>query len=434
MTIILMLVVFAVLLSLGVPILAAMGLGAAVAFVGTGLSFSELARAVYGGISSFTLLSIPLFILAGELLGKGGMSASLVRWVVAMVGWLPGGLGISVVVATMVFSGISGSVNADAAAIGAVMIPMMTKAGYRKEWAASIVAAAAGTGILIPPSITMIVLGTISNLSIKQLFLASLLPAILLGIAKAIIIYYRAKAGIEPSNERITFSSAEAAKSFVAALPALFAPVIILGGILTGIFTATEAAVVAVLYTAFLTMVVYRSISIATLLEVLLGTARLTGVVVGLVGIASAIAYIFAYNQASDALVEWAGGFTSHYLLFITIVMILFWILGALMDGIPALVILMPLFIPLAQQAGIDPIHFAIFSLAIFGISLVTPPIGTACFVVSAIAKVEMRRLFSPMTPFIIVMFATIVLIAYFPWLSLAIPKAIGGYIAAHPI
>lgn len=427
--VLIMLAIFGGLLMLGAPILAAMGVGAAVGFAGSGLSFSELCRPIYAGISSFTLLSIPLFILAGELLGKGGMSALLVRFVIALVGWIAGGLGISVVVATMVFSGISGSVNADAAAIGAVMIPMMTKAGYRKEWAASIVAAAAGTGILIPPSITMIVLGTIASISIKQLFLASLIPACALGIAKAIVIYYRAKVGIEPSNEQITFSFAEVVKTFIAALPPLFAPVIILGGILFGIFTATEAAVVAVLYTLFLVVIVYRSISMQTLYEVLMSTVRLTGVVVGLVGVASAIAYMFAYTQASDALVAWASGFSSHYLVFVTIVMVLFWILGAVMDGLPALVILMPLFIPVAQSAGMDPIHFAIFSLAIFGISLVTPPIGTACFVVSAIAKVEMRALFSPMTPFIIIMFVTILLLAYVPWLSLYLPQSLGGYI-----
>ena len=427
--VVIMLSIFGVLLVLGAPILSAMGVGAAVGFAGSGLSMSELCRAVYGGISSFTLLSIPLFILAGELLGKGGMSALLVRFVIALVGWIAGGLGISVVVATMIFSGISGSVNADAAAIGSVMIPMMTNAGYRKEWAASIVAAAAGTGILIPPSITMIVLGTIASLSIKQLFLASLIPACALGIAKVVVIYYRAKAGSEPSNEQIQFSFAEVWKTFIAALPPLFAPVIILGGILTGIFTATEAAVVAVLYTLFLVMVVYRSISMRTLYELLLATVRLTGVVVGLVGIASAIAYMFAFTQASDALVTWASAFTSHYFLFVTIIMILFWILGAVMDGLPALVILMPLFIPVAQSAGIDPIHFAIFALAIIGISLVTPPLGTACFVVSAIAKVEMRALFSPMTPFIIIMFVTILLLAYVPWISLVLPESLGGYI-----
>ncbi|MGO8867460.1 MAG: TRAP transporter large permease [Alphaproteobacteria bacterium] len=426
---IVMLTVFLALVIAGAPVLVAMGLGASAAFVGSGLSLSEVGRSIYGGISVFTLLSIPLFIFVGQLLDKGGMSLRLVKFVVALVGWLTGGLGISVVGATMLFSGLSGSVNADAAAIGSVMIPMMVDAGYRSAWAASIVAAAAGTGILIPPSITMIVLGTIVNLSIKQLFLASLLPALLLGVAKAVIIFVRASTKAEPSNERIAFSPPDVLKTFVGAIPALLAPGIILGGILLGVFTATEAAAVAVFYTLLLTIVVYRSIAVTALPGLLLATARLTGVVVGLVGIASAIAYIFAYNQASDALVAWVGGYINHYLIFVTIVMVLFWFLGALMDGIPALVILMPLFIPLAAKAGMSPLHFAIFSLAIFGISLVTPPMGTACFVVSAVAKVEMRRLFQPMTPFIIAMFVTILILAYFPQISLAIPRAVGGYI-----
>lgn len=426
---IVMLAVFLALVIVGAPILVAMGLGAATAFGGSGLSLSELGRSIYGGMSAFTLLSIPLFIFVGVLLDKGGMSIRLVKFAVALVGWLTGGLGISVVGATMLFSGISGSVNADAAAIGSVMIPMMVNAGYRRAWAASIVAAAAGTGILIPPSITMIVLGTIVNLSIKQLFLASLLPALLLGVAKAVIIFVRARTKAEPSNERIAFSLRDVLKTFVGAIPALLAPVIILGGILLGIFTATEAAAVTVLYTLLLTVVAYRSIAVTALPGLLLATARLTGIVVGLVGIASAIAYIFAYNQASDALVAWASGYVTQYLIFVTIVMVLFWILGALMDGIPALVILMPLFMPIAAKAGMSSLHFAIFSLAIFGISLVTPPIGTACFVVSAIARVEMRRLFRPMTPFIIAMFAMILILAYVPWISLAVPRAVGGYI-----
>jgi len=426
---IVMLAVFLVLVIVAAPILVAMGLGAATAFVGSGLSLSELARSIYGGMSAFTLLSIPLFIFVGVLLDKGGMSLRLVKFAVALVGWLTGGLGISVVGATMLFSGISGSVNADAAAIGSVMIPMMVNAGYRSAWAASIVAAAAGTGILIPPSITMIVLGTVVNLSIKQLFLASLLPALLLGVAKAVIIFVRARTKAEPSNERIAFTLRDVLKTFVGAIPALLAPVIILGGILLGVFTATEAAAVTVLYTLLLTVVAYRSIAVTALPGLLLATARLTGIVVGLVGIASAIAYIFAYNQASDALVAWAGEYVTQYLIFVTIVMVLFWILGALMDGIPALVILMPLFMPIAAKAGMSPLHFAIFSLAIFGISLVTPPIGTACFVVSAIARVEMRQLFRPMTPFIIAMFAMILILAYVPWISLAVPRAVGGYI-----
>src|SRR6185437_6576750 len=254
-----MLGVFLVVVFAGAPILSAMGLGAGIAFVGSGISLSEVGRSAYGGMSAFTLLSIPLFIFVGVLLDKGGMSLRLVKFVIAIVGWLRGGLGISVVGATMLFSGLSGSVNADAAAIGSVMIPMMVNAGYRAPWAAAIVAAAAGTGILIPPSIMMIILGTLVNISIKQLFLASLFPALLLGIAKALIIYFRARTKAEPSNERIAFSLMDVLTTFVESIPTLLAPGIILGGILFGVFTATEAAGVAVFYTLLLTVVYYRS-------------------------------------------------------------------------------------------------------------------------------------------------------------------------------
>jgi tripartite ATP-independent transporter DctM subunit len=424
-----MLGVFLALVLAGAPILAAMGIAASAACVGSGISLSEIGRSTFGGISAFTLLSIPLFIFVGLLLDKGGLSTKLVRFVIALAGWLSGGLGISVVGATMLFSGLSGSVNADAAAIGSVTIPMMVNAGYRKPWAAAIVAASAGTGILIPPSIMMIILGTLVNLSIKQLFLASILPAGLLGLAKAVIIFVRMKTKGDPGRGSMAFSISKVLRTFVEAIPTLLAPGFILGGILGGVFTATEAAAVAVFYTLLLTVVFYRSIRVTELPALLLSTARLTGVVVGLVGMASAIAYIFAYTLASSVLVDWAGAYVNNYLAFVTIVMLLFWVLGALMDGLPAMVILMPLFVPVATQAGMSELHFAIFSLAIFGISLVTPPMGTACFVVCAIAKVEMRQLFRPMMPFIIAMFLMILILAYFPAVSLAIPRVFGGYV-----
>jgi tripartite ATP-independent transporter DctM subunit len=426
---ILIVLVFFALLVLGVPILAALGIGAFAAMLASGIPAEEFAHTIEGGLENFTLLSIPLFLLAGEIMAKGGISARLTRLVVMLVGNMPGGLGISVVVATMLFSGISGSVNADAAAIGSVMMPPMFAAGYRPQWASAIVAAAAGTGILIPPSITMIVLGTIANLSIKELFLASLLPATLIGIGKAIVIFYKAKLGIEKTNETVDVSPAILWKAFLDAIPALLAPAIIIGGILSGVFTATEAAAVAVIYAGFLSIVVYREINLKMFVDLMISAARMTGVVVALVGVASAVAYVIAYNQFSDELAAWAGSYVTHYFIFASIVMILFWLLGALMDGIPALVILIPLFMPLAIKAGMSPIHFAIFSLAIFGISLVTPPIGTACFVVSAIAKVNIRALVVPMIPFMLIMFATILLLAYVPWFSLALPRLLGGYV-----
>ena len=278
---------FLALLLLGAPILAAMSLGTWVSLVTHGRPAYLLAQTAFHGVSSFTLLAIPLFVLAGEIMDKGGISARLARFVIMLVGWLPGGLGISVVVTTMLFSGISGSVNADAAAIGSVMLPMMHEAGYRKEWASSIVAASAGTGVLIPPSITMIVLGTIGNLSIKQLFLASLLPAVLIGFSKAVVIWYKAKMRWEPSHERVVFSRREMLWATVEAIPALVAPGIIMGGILSGVFTATEAAAVAVLYAILVSVVLYGEMSWQKMKRMLIATVRLTGVVIGLVGAAS---------------------------------------------------------------------------------------------------------------------------------------------------
>ena len=421
--------VFVILIAVGAPIVVAMGVGTWIALVLNGMDWTLVAQTSYHGLSSFTFLSIPLFVLAGEIMDKGGISARLARFVVMLVGWLSGGLGIAVVLGTMIFSGISGSVNADAAAIGSVMIPMMLEAGYRKEWAAAIVAAAAGTGILIPPSITMITLGTVANLSIKQLFLASLFPAALIGLSKAIVIWYKARAGLEPSNERVKFSCGQVVGAFLDAIPALLAPAIILGGILSGVFTATEAAAVAVLYASLLSVVVYREITLEKARLLLVSTVRLTGVVVGLVGAASAIAYVMAYTMVSNSLADMAHSVIGNYLVFVSLMMVLFWILGAMLDGIPALVILIPLFMPLAQEAGMNPIHFAIFSLAVFGISLVTPPLGTACFVVTSLAKVDMKKLIVPMLPFLGIMFATILLLAYVPWFSLELPRLWGGLV-----
>jgi tripartite ATP-independent transporter DctM subunit len=421
-------VVFFVLLFLGVPILAALGLSAAVTMLTSGIPLEEFAHSAYAGLDSFTLLAIPLFLLAGEIMAKGGITTRLTRFITMLVGRMPGGLGVSVVGSTMLFSGISGSVNADAAAIGSVMMPPMFRAGYRRPWAAAIVAAAAGTGILIPPSITMIVLGTVANLSIKALFLASLLPAALIGFGKALVIVHKARSGAEPTNERLTFSGTEFRKAFLDSLPALVAPAVIIGGILSGIFTATEAAAVAVLYAAVLSMVVYRELDFATLAESIVATVRVTGVVVALVAVASAVAYVIAYEQFSQPLAAWTRSFSGNYLLFITALMLLFWVLGALMDGIPALIILVPLFMPIAVGAGMNSLHFAIFALAVFGISLVTPPLGTACFVVAAIARCDIRSLIRPMAPFMAIMFATILLLSYVPWFSLGLPRLLGGY------
>jgi tripartite ATP-independent transporter DctM subunit len=411
-----------VLILAGIPMVASMGLAASVTLLTQNLPEYLVAQTMYGGLSNFTLLAIPLFILAGEILHRSGGAARLVQFVIALVGWVSGGLGIAVVISTMLFSGLSGSVNADAAAIGSVMLPSMIEARYRREWAAAIVAAAAGTGILIPPSITMIVLGTVANLSISKLFLASLLPAALIGLSKIAVIFARARFVAATREETVRFSGREVLRTFWAALPALFAPVIIIGGILGGIFTATEAAAVAVIYSAVLALA-YRTLKLRDWGRLLVSAGRLSGVVLGLVAVASILSYLFAYNSVDQTLSDFTSGFIGNYFLFVTVTMLIFWVVGALLDGVPALIILVPLFMPLAEQAGMERLHFAIFSLAVLGISLVTPPLGTACFVVCGIARTRMNRMVVPMIPFLLIMFAVMLLLAYVPAFSLWLPS-----------
>jgi tripartite ATP-independent transporter DctM subunit len=416
--------IFALIL-LGVPVVAAIGAIGLLLATANGVPVDIAAQAVFHGVNSFTLLAIPLFVLTGEILNRSGAAERLVRFITMLTGWMTGGLGMSVVASTMVFSGLSGSVNADAAAIGSTMIPPMTSAGYRRPWSAAIVAAASGTGILIPPSITMIVLGTVANLSIRDLFLASLIPAAVVATGKAVVIYFYARYR-EPTVERIRITPRGLASAAVEAAPPLIAPVIILGGILAGVFTATEAAAVAVLYSVLLALA-YRTVSPSEWVRIFVSAGRTSGVVLSLVGVAQLLAYMLAYDQVELTLADWVGGFTGTYVVFITVVTLLFWALGALLDGVPALVVLIPLFMPLAEQAGMSDLHFAVFSLAVFGISLVTPPLGSACFIVTGIARIRIVDMFRPMLPFMAVMFATILLLAYVPAFSEWLPGLVSG-------
>jgi tripartite ATP-independent transporter DctM subunit len=269
----------------------------------------------------------------------------------------------------------------------------------------------------------MIVLGTVAQISIRDLFLAALIPAAVVAIAKGVVIFLYAKYR-EPTGERVRVTGRGLARAGLSALLPLGAPVIILGGILAGVFTATEAASVAVLYATLLAFG-YRSVSRRDWGAILVNAGRISGVVLSLVGVAQLLAYMLAYDQVGVELADWAGQFTGHYFVFITILMVIFWILGALLDGIPALVVLIPLFLPLAQEAGMSDLHFAIFSLAVFGISLVTPPLGSASFIVSGLARIRIVELIRPMLPFMAVMFATILLLAYVPAFSEWIPSLV---------
>ncbi|SAL00629.1 TRAP dicarboxylate transporter, DctM subunit [Caballeronia fortuita] len=404
----------------GAPIIASLGAVGTIDGLMQGLPLTNIAQAMYHGVDSFTLLAVPLFILAGEILFHSGSAGRLVNFMNLLVGRVPGGLGVSAVASTMVFSGLSGSVNADAAAISSAMLPSMEKAGYRKEWSSAIIAAAAGTGILIPPSITIIVLATVANMSVTKLFLAATLPAILVGVTKMLIIMYRAR--LEPPVAPVHFSVPELGRAFVLAIPALGAPIIILGGIFMGFFTATESAAAAVAYVTIITLL-QRSIPTRAWLGILIKAGRTSAIVLSLVGVAQILGYMLAYNSVGEQVAEFASQLTSHKIVFTVFIVVVFWLLGALLDGIPALILLIPLFLPIAQDAGFSDIHFAILAIAIVGISLVTPPIGTACFIVTGVANIRMVNLVRPMLPFMAVMFVTILLLAFVPAFSEWLPR-----------
>ncbi|MDR5818635.1 MULTISPECIES: TRAP transporter large permease [unclassified Caballeronia] len=403
----------------GAPIIASLGVVGTIDGLMQGLPLTNIAQAMYHGVDSFTLLAVPLFILAGEILFHSGSAGKLVSFMNLLVGRVPGGLGVSAVASTMVFSGLSGSVNADAAAISSAMLPSMEKAGYRKEWSSAIIAAAAGTGILIPPSITIIVLATVANMSVTKLFLAATLPAILVGVTKMFIIMYRARS--EPPVAPVHFSVRELGRAFLLAIPALGAPIIILGGIFMGFFTATESAAAAVAYVTIITLL-QRSIPTRAWSGILIKAGRTSAIVLSLVGVAQILGYMLAYNSVGEQVAEFASQLTGNRFVFTVFIVVVFWLLGALLDGIPALILLIPLFLPIAQDAGYSDVHFAILAIAIVGISLVTPPIGTACFIVTGVANIRMVNLVRPMLPFMAIMFVTILLLAFVPAFSEWLP------------
>ena len=353
------LVLFVAFIIIGVPIAFALGGAALVGlWLYEGAPLRIVASRMFGGIDNFSLLAIPFFILAGELMETGGISQRLVTLARVLVGHIRGGLGNVVMIAMIFFSGISGSTNADAAAIGSVMIPPMKRQGYSAGHAGAIVAAAAGMGILVPPCLTMVVYGSITNTSIATLFAAGFLPAFIMTAALMIHLRVDAKRlGLTPDppvpwNER--------RKALFAASWALLLPVIIFGGILGGVFTPTEAAVVAVVYAIIVGMAVYREISFAYLLRAFVRTGVTSGIVMLLIGGANIFAWLMTVSGVPAAIAGAIQSMGGGKTVFLSMSIVVFLPLFALLDGLPGMLMIMPVFVPIAQQLGIDLIHYGI--------------------------------------------------------------------------
>lgn len=419
-------IAFVVLLLGNVPIALTLGAAAVLALMWEGsIPLLIVPQRIFAGSDSFPLLAIPLFILAGELMEHSGISARLVRLAQVLVGWLRGGLGMTVVVSEVFFSGISGSTVADTSALGTTMIPAMRRAGYSGPRAAAIVSAASAMGILIPPCINMVVYGIMAHVSIAALFAAGFLPAFVMAALLMVQLYFEAR-----RDPNIKAYPKPALRDAIAAaggasIPLLM-PIIIFGGILTGVFTATEAGAVAVVYGLFVGIVIYRVIDLEKLYAILLETVRVSGQVMLLVGVASLFAWLLSNQRVPQALSAAIQSVASGPVLFLLLSILVMLLLGAVLDGLPAMIMLVPVLMPMAQAFNVDAMHFGIIMIATIGVGLFLPPVGLGLIVVSAIARVSIAEVSRPLMPYIATMMATVVLIAFWPQLTLIVPNLLG--------
>jgi len=386
---------------------------------------ATIAQQTATGINSFALLAIPFFILSGLLMGRGGIARRLVNFAKAVVGMFPGGLAYVDILACMLFGSISGSAASATSAVGSFMLPVMEKEGYDRNFNAALTVTASTTGLLIPPSNILIIYSLASGgISIAALFIAGYLPGILVGLSLIAVAAIFAVVKRYPVGERVGFS--EAAKRLLDALPCLFLVVIVIGGIIAGIFTATEASAIAVVYSFLLSVAVYREITIREVPEILLKSVEITAIVMLLIGTSRGMSWILSYENIpqgiSEALMAWTGS-TFMILLFINLILLA---VGTFMDMTPAVLIFTPIFLPIAVQLGIDPIHFGIIMVLNLCIGLCTPPVGSVLFIGCGIANTSITKLIKPLLPLYLAMILSLLLVTYIPEISLFLPRLFG--------
>jgi tripartite ATP-independent transporter DctM subunit len=419
---------FVLLLLLGVPIAVCIG----IATIGTMLvtidflpALTTVSQRMGTALDSFALLAIPLFILSGHFMSQGGIAHRLIELAKVFVGRFSGGLAFVNIMACMLFGAIAGSAVAAAAAIGAFMIPLMIKEGYDRSYGASVNVTSATSGLLIPPSNILIVYSLASGgVSIAALFLAGYVPGILMGISLMFVSGILARKNRYPVGEKIPLG--EGFKKFLSALPSLLLIVIVVGGIIAGYFTATEASAIAVLYTFFLSVVVYREIAFKDVPNVLLRSVVTTGVVMFLIGTSMAMSWIMSYENIPQNVTAALLSLTESKLVILLIINVILLAVGTFMDMTPAVLIFTPIFLPVAVELGLDPVHFGIIMIMNLCIGLCTPPVGTVLFVGCGIADTTITKMIKPLIPLLIGMIFTLLAVTFIPELSLFLPRLFG--------
>ena len=426
--IVVLVVSFFFLLIVGVPIAYSIGVAGVLTMlvhIDSLPALTTYALRMASGLDSFALLAIPFFILAGNIMNRGGIALRLIDFAKVLVGRLPGGLAVVNVVATMLFGAISGSAAAAASAIGSIMTPEMRKAGYDPHFSAAVNISSATTGMTIPPSNVLIVYSLASGgVSVSALFMAGYLPGILTGIALMIVAaLFAAKAGY-PVGERVPFK--EAIRYFFRAVPSLMLLVIVIGGILVGWFTATEASAIAVLY-ALLLSFFYKELTWKDLPEVLLRSARTTAIVLLLVATCTGLSWIMSYENIPQTVSRLLLAISDNPVVILLLINVILLAVGIFMDMTPAVLIFTPIFLPIAtQQLGMDPVHFGIMMVLNLCVGLCTPPVGSVLFIGCSVAGVRIDQVIRPLVPLFVAMVVVLLMVAFLPDLSLLIPRLFG--------
>jgi tripartite ATP-independent transporter DctM subunit len=417
---------FFLLIAIGIPIAFGLILVSLIVFLlNPATPAWVLAQRMVSGIDSFVLVAIPFFILAANIMNAGGITERLIKLAMAMVGHIRGGLSHVTVVVGMFFAGISGSSVAESAALSSLFIPAMWKRGYDKDFAVAITAVASTMGVIIPPSILMVIYGAVANASIGALLIGGALPGVLIGLALLTSGYVVAVRHKYPSETEHWLGMRALFEGLWAALLPLGVPFIIVGGILTGYYTPTESAVVATLYAIFITMVVYKTVTIADLVKLLGEAGILTALIFITVGAATAFGWLLAFYKVPTLVTEFLLSITRHPTGILLIIVLLFTFLGTFMDATPAILIFVPLVLPVAQQVGIHPIHLGVVVVMTMAFGLVTPPYGLCTLIACGIAKYPVGKVLVVLTYLMIVEFVVILLAAYFPEIVLFIPRLV---------
>ncbi|MEX2519989.1 MAG: TRAP transporter large permease [Paracoccaceae bacterium] len=374
-----------------------------------------------GGVEPNHFIAIPLFIIAGELMSRGGVGMRIITFAKAAFGFLPGGLGFVVVGASMLFGGISGSAIADSAAIGSVMIPNMVKQGYKRAFAGGLVAAAGTIGIIIPPSIPMLIYGFVGNVSVADLFLAGVVPGLIFGLFFMAVCYWVGKStGCDPGGRMV--SARELWRAFVASFPALMMPVLILGGIFSGYVTPTEAAAVAAVYGLLVTVVVYRDFSLRDLPKLMIDSFVTSAIVMVVIGATTVLGWLITLEQMPQILVTFVQDLSSSQFVFLLLVNVLLLILGLVLDPVPAILLTAPLLIPTAATFGVDPVHLGVIITCNVAVGLFTPPVGATLYVASRISGVGVLSIARAMAPLYLAAICALMVVTYVPAVSMTLP------------